>query len=101
MSIDLTSLRHEGYRIHPDSGLFGAVIRGRPRHERVRGTVEHSCFGAWLGPGAGARDVKALTGIFDDSLIHVDYDGKLLTKAKYMARVKANATHMEQIVAKK
>lgn len=46
-------------------------------------------------------DVKALTGIFDDSLIHVDYDGKLLTKAKYMARVKANATHMEQIVAKK
>jgi hypothetical protein len=46
-------------------------------------------------------DVKALTGISDDSLIHVDYNGKLLTKAKYMARVKANATHMEQIVAKK
>jgi hypothetical protein len=36
MSIDLTSPRHEGYRIHPDSGLFGAVIRGRPRHERIR-----------------------------------------------------------------
>jgi ketosteroid isomerase-like protein len=44
-------------------------------------------------------DVKVLTAIFDDSLIYVDDDGKLLTKAEYMARVKANAAHMEQIVA--
>jgi ketosteroid isomerase-like protein len=44
-------------------------------------------------------DAKALAAIFDDALIFVDYDGKLLTKAEYMARVKANSTHMLQIVA--
>jgi len=44
-------------------------------------------------------DVKAPTAIFDDSLIFVDYDGKWLTKAEYKARVKTNATHVEQIVA--
>lgn len=44
-------------------------------------------------------DVKALTAIFDDFLIYVDYDGALLTKAAYLARVKANTTHMQQIVA--
>jgi ketosteroid isomerase-like protein len=44
-------------------------------------------------------DVKALSAIFDDSLIYVDYDGTLLTKAGYLARVKANTTHMQQIVA--
>jgi ketosteroid isomerase-like protein len=44
-------------------------------------------------------DVKALTAIFDNSLIYVDYDGALLTKAAYLARVKANSTHMQQIVA--
>jgi ketosteroid isomerase-like protein len=45
------------------------------------------------------RDVKALSAIFDDSLIYVDYDGAVLTKAGYLARVKANATPIEQIVA--
>jgi ketosteroid isomerase-like protein len=44
-------------------------------------------------------DVKALAAIFDNSLIYVDYDGKLLTKAEYLARVKANTTHIQQIVA--
>jgi ketosteroid isomerase-like protein len=44
-------------------------------------------------------DAKALTAIFDDALIYVDYDGTLLTKADYLARVKANNTHMQQIVA--
>ena len=44
-------------------------------------------------------DVKALAAIFDNSLVYVDYDGKLLTKAEYLARVKANTTHMQQIVA--
>jgi hypothetical protein len=31
--------------------------------------------------------------------IFVDYDGKVLTKADYLARVKANSTHVQQIVA--
>jgi ketosteroid isomerase-like protein len=44
-------------------------------------------------------DVKALAAIFDNSLIYIDYDGKLLTKAEYLARVKANTIHMQQIVA--
>jgi ketosteroid isomerase-like protein len=44
-------------------------------------------------------DVKALAAIFDDSLLYVDYDGSLLTKAQYLAGVKSNATHMQQIVA--
>jgi ketosteroid isomerase-like protein len=44
-------------------------------------------------------DVKALSAIFDNSLVYVDYDGSLLTKADYLARVKSNTTHMAQIVA--
>jgi ketosteroid isomerase-like protein len=44
-------------------------------------------------------DVKALAAPFDNTLVYVDYDGKLLTKAEYLARVKANKTHMSQIVA--
>jgi ketosteroid isomerase-like protein len=44
-------------------------------------------------------DVKALAAIFDNSLVYVDYDGSQLTKAQYLARVKSNATHMQQIVA--
>lgn len=45
------------------------------------------------------RDVKALSTIFDGSLIYVDYDGAVLTKAGYLARVKANTTPIQQIVA--
>src|SRR5579863_6393017 len=44
-------------------------------------------------------DPKGLAAIFDNALIFVDYDGKVLTKAEYMARVKSNNTHMAQIVA--
>jgi ketosteroid isomerase-like protein len=44
-------------------------------------------------------DPKGLATIFDNALIFVDYDGKVLTKAEYMARVKSNNTHMAQIVA--
>jgi ketosteroid isomerase-like protein len=44
-------------------------------------------------------DVKALAAVFDNSLVYVDYDGELLTKAAYLGRVKANNIHMEQIVA--
>ncbi len=45
------------------------------------------------------QDIKALSAIFDNSLVYVDYDGRLLTKAEYLARVKANAAHIQQIVA--
>jgi ketosteroid isomerase-like protein len=43
-------------------------------------------------------DVKALSAIFDNGLIYVDYDGKLLTKPEYLLRVKENDTHLQQVV---
>ena len=43
-------------------------------------------------------DTKAMSAIFDNSLIFVDYDGKVLTKAEYLARVKSDLTHTEQVV---
>jgi hypothetical protein len=45
------------------------------------------------------KDAKGLSPLFEDSLIFVDYDGKLLTKADYLARVRVNSTHMQQIVS--
>jgi ketosteroid isomerase-like protein len=44
-------------------------------------------------------DVKALAAIFDNSLVYIDFDGQLLTKAGYLERVKANATHIQLIVS--
>ncbi len=43
-------------------------------------------------------DIKALDAIFDNSLVFVDYDGKLLTKAEYLARVKSEFPHVLQFV---
>jgi ketosteroid isomerase-like protein len=43
-------------------------------------------------------DSKALSAIFDNSLVFVDYDGQLLTKVDYLARVKSDSTHLQQIV---
>jgi ketosteroid isomerase-like protein len=47
----------------------------------------------------GNSDVKALSAIFGNSLIYVDFDGKLMTKPEYLARVRSNAIHLEQVVA--
>lgn len=43
-------------------------------------------------------DVKALSALFDNSLVFADYDGKVLTKAEYLARVKSDASHLQQVV---
>lgn len=43
-------------------------------------------------------DIKALSELFDNALIFVDYDGKQLTKPEYLARVKSDASHLQQIV---
>jgi ketosteroid isomerase-like protein len=43
-------------------------------------------------------DTKALSALFDNSLIFVDYDGKVLTKPEYLARIKSDLTHTEQVV---
>jgi ketosteroid isomerase-like protein len=43
-------------------------------------------------------DIRALSAIFDNSLVFVDYDGKILTKAQYLDRVKLDSSHLQQIV---
>jgi ketosteroid isomerase-like protein len=43
-------------------------------------------------------DVRALSAIFDNALAFVDYDGKILTKTEYLARVKSDSSHLQQIV---
>jgi ketosteroid isomerase-like protein len=45
------------------------------------------------------EDVKALSAIFDNSLLIIDYDGKLLTKPEYLARVKLNTARLHEVVA--
>jgi ketosteroid isomerase-like protein len=44
-------------------------------------------------------DVKALAAIFDNSLFYIDFDGRILTKAGYLERVKLNSEHMQQIIS--
>ena len=44
-------------------------------------------------------DIKALCALFDDSLVFVDCDGKILTKAQYLDRVKMDSSHLQEIVA--
>jgi len=43
-------------------------------------------------------DIKALGAIFDNALVFVDYDGRILTKAEYLARIKSDSVHLQQIV---
>jgi ketosteroid isomerase-like protein len=44
------------------------------------------------------KDVQALDTILDNSLVYTDYDGTMLTKADFLATVKAPARHPEQQV---
>ena len=43
-----------------------------------------------------AKDLKALDALFDDSLVYVDSDGTLMTKAEFLAHVRT--AHIEQVV---
>lgn len=43
-------------------------------------------------------DIKALSAIFDNALVFVDFDGKILTKTEYLARVKSDSSYLQQIV---
>jgi uncharacterized protein DUF4440 len=42
------------------------------------------------------KDLKALDALFDNDLVYVDFDGTLMTKAAFLARVKS--AHLEQVV---
>jgi len=46
----------------------------------------------------GREDVNALSAIFDNGIVYIDYDGSLLTKAEYLLRVKQNDIHLQQVV---
>ena len=43
-------------------------------------------------------DIKALSAIFDNALVFVDFDGTILTKTEYLARVKSDSSYLQQIV---
>ncbi|HEY1658509.1 MAG TPA: nuclear transport factor 2 family protein [Candidatus Sulfotelmatobacter sp.] len=43
-------------------------------------------------------DIKALSAIFDSSLIYIDDDGALLTKSAYLSRLRQTGGHVQQIV---
>jgi hypothetical protein len=44
------------------------------------------------------KDVKALDSLLDPTLVYIDYDGSMMTKAQFMASVQAPALHPQQIV---
>lgn len=44
------------------------------------------------------KDSKALDGLLASKLLYIDYDGKLMNKAQFLASVKAPSLHPEQIV---
>jgi ketosteroid isomerase-like protein len=44
------------------------------------------------------KDVKALETLLDSTLVYIDYDGVMMSKAQFIASVKAPSLHPEQIV---
>jgi ketosteroid isomerase-like protein len=44
------------------------------------------------------KDVQALEMLLHPELVYVDYDGSIMTKAQFIASIKAPALHPEQIV---
>jgi ketosteroid isomerase-like protein len=45
-----------------------------------------------------SKDTRAMDTIFDNSLVYVDYDGQLMTKAEFLAEINATDFHPEQLV---
>ena len=44
------------------------------------------------------KDIKALDSLLDSTLVYIDYDGSIMSKARFIASVQAPALHPEQIV---
>jgi tellurite resistance protein len=44
------------------------------------------------------RDTKALVAIFDNALQYIEYDGSLMTKAAFLARVKSSSANPQQMI---
>ena len=45
-------------------------------------------------------DIRALDLIFDDSMTYIDEDGSLLSKAQFLARVKAAGPQLQSLITK-
>lgn len=68
-------------------------------HAQARGDAESKVLALerlW-GEAAQLRDIKALESIFDDSLVYVDIDGRLMGKAEVLADTKT-ASPVEIVV---
>jgi hypothetical protein len=76
-SIAATSLQAQGF---DESGAQTKIL-----------ALEH----AW-NQAEELKDLKALDAIFDNSLVYVDVDGTLMTKAEFLARVKSEL--LQQVV---
>jgi ketosteroid isomerase-like protein len=44
------------------------------------------------------KDANALDGLLASTMVYVDYDGRFMDKAQFMASIKAPSLHPEQIV---
>jgi hypothetical protein len=44
------------------------------------------------------KDVKALEGLLDSTLVYIDYDGSMMNKTQFISSVKEPQLHPEQIV---
>jgi hypothetical protein len=44
------------------------------------------------------RDTKALDAMFDNSLVYIEHDGQIMTKAEYLATVKGTSSNPQQVL---
>jgi len=63
--------------------------------EGGKGATIRALERAWL-YAQSRNDNRALNQIFDNSLVYVEY-GRLLSKSEYLARVRTEAPHPEQV----
>jgi ketosteroid isomerase-like protein len=74
------------------------AMRGKAQDAADGGAVSKvlALEGAW-NQAEESGSTKALDALFDSALVYIDYDGKLMTKAEFLASVKSNA-HPQQIM---
>jgi ketosteroid isomerase-like protein len=68
-------------------GLAACCLAQCLAHAQDRGEIESKVLALERSWGAAAqmRDTKALESIFDNSMVYVDIDGRLMTKAQVLA----------------
>jgi len=76
-------------------GLAHAVLWAQDQDHSAARTKILALEHAW-NQAEAFKDLKALDALFDNDMVYVDFDGTLMTKAAFLARVKS--THLEQVV---